>query len=95
MVVHGENEDIETYALVDSGANVTLARQDLFDELGLKPEDVNVEMVTVDGVSDQTRRQRSTINVSSVDGESHVELNVYTIDVLNVDLNNCATDVKQ
>ena len=38
VVLHGEDKDVEIYALVDSGANVTLIRQDIFDELGIKGE---------------------------------------------------------
>ena len=95
VVLHGEDKDVETYALVDSGANVTLIRQDIFDELGIKGEKCVLGMVTVDSFSRQVVRQKANINASSVDGQGHVELNVYTTYLLTISLNSCGRDLRQ
>ena len=95
VVIHGEGKDIETCALIDSGANVTLVRQDIFNELGVPGEDCSLGMMTVDGFSQQVDRQKATLNVSSVDGQGHVKLDVYTTDTLNIGLNSCRRDLNQ
>ena len=95
VVIHGKGKDIATCALIDSGANVTLVRQDIFNELGVPGEDCSLGMMTVDGFSQQVDRQKATLNVSSVDGQGHVKLNVYTTDTLNIGLNSCRRDLNQ
>ena len=52
-------------------------------------------MMTVDGFSQQVDRQKATLNVSSVDGQGHVKLDVYTTDTLNIGLNSCRRDFNQ
>ena len=94
-MLHGEDKDVESYALVDSGANVTLIRQDIFDGLGIKGENCALGMVTVDSFSRHVNRQKATINASSVDGQGHVELNVYTTYLLKISLNICGRDLRQ
>ena len=69
VILHGKDKDVETYVLVDSGANVTLIREDIFNELGIPGEDCALGMVTVDSFSRQVDRQKAILTQAASMGK--------------------------
>lgn len=75
--------DAENYALVNSGANVSLIFQSIFNVL---ITDSAFGTVTVNSFSWQIDRQKITINASRLDGHGHVKLNVYVTYISKINL---------
>lgn len=74
VVVHGKDVEIETYALLDEGSQVTLCDGKLFEHLNLPSIDSTLNVNTVNQTVKHDCKEVSFV-VSSLDGENSVSIN--------------------
>ena len=73
--VHGKgNGTFDTYALLDSGSQSTLIRDDDAKRLGLKGKRKFVHIATVKDQAESIQVEEFGVKVSSRDGEYHVDI---------------------
>ena len=73
--VHGKgNETFDTYALLDSGSQSTLIRDDVAKRLGLKGKRKFIRIATVKDQAESIQVEEFGVKVSSRDGEYHVAI---------------------
>ena len=88
--VKGVVRDIDTYAFLDSGSNVTMCLESLVEDLGIQTDSAKVDfrMHTISGECDASGKEIS-LNISSVDGKTHFRMNnVLTTETIPVDEDN-------
>ena len=74
VVVHGKDVEIETYALLDEGSQVTLCDGKLFEHLNLPSIESTLNVNTVNQTVKHDCKEVSFV-VSSLDGENSVSIN--------------------
>ena len=86
VVVHGKDVEIETYALLDEGSQVTLCDEKLFERLNLPSIDTTLNLNTVNQTVTHDCKETSFV-VSSLDGVNNVSVNrAFTVTELPVSL---------
>jgi hypothetical protein len=83
--VKSENTDIETYALLDEGSDVSLCTADLANKLGLKGVERNFSLNTVDREGSMKKGREVKLSVSSLNGDKDIVMDkVWTVDRLPI-----------
>ena len=72
--------------LLDSGAQVSLIRQDTAELLGLKGQCVSVTIAKVGGEEETIKTKRYTVAISPVDGHQYQSIKVIGIPVISDDI---------
>lgn len=86
--VRGSKGDIETYAFLDSGSDVTLCLDSLIDELGIPHKSASYEIQTISGTK-QVSGKEVCLALDSIDGHKSFLLDkVLTSDSIPVDESN-------
>ena len=81
-----------TYALLDTGSNVTLCHERLLRTLGLQGRAETMSLTTLDKKHNRTPTRVVSLDVTDPDGEGRLHLGqVYTRDSLLIDLHNRVT----
>ena len=84
--IHGNNGDIETYAFIDPGCDISLIRRDLYDKLELEGTLASYTMKTLNA-SERTNSQfKTTLSLFSLDNETHVKAPAVTVDKIPLQL---------
>ena len=90
--VKGPNRDIETYAFLDSGSDVTLCHESLVEELEIPYRSASYEIQTISGTK-QVIGKEVSLTVDSVDGRNRFLIDkVLTSDVIPVDESNLVSE---
>ena len=84
VIVKGSNCEVETYALVGSGSDVSLICRDIFDSLSLRrlPISLNEDDTTLQRVGEQCKTK---LKLSSLDGEMQVQSDAVTVEEIPID----------
>jgi hypothetical protein len=86
--VKGPRQEIETYAFLDSGSDVTLCLESLVDQLGLPYTSTDYKIHTISGEK-QVLGKRVSLTLDSLDGRNSFSFeNVLTSEVIPVDETN-------
>jgi hypothetical protein len=83
VTVKGKNSknELETYALLDPGSDVSLCNAKLINKLGLQGNRTNFSLTTVNGQRTERKGHEVTLNVKGLTSDENIELsNVWTVD---------------
>ena len=84
--IRGNNGNIETYAFINSGCDISLIRRDLYDKLGLKGTPASYTMKTLNASEKTNSQYKTTLSLFSVDNETHVKAPAVTVDKIPLQL---------
>ena len=84
--IRGSNGDIETYAFIDLGCDISLIRRDLYDKLGRKGTPASYIMTTLNASEKTNGQFKTTLSLFSIDNETHVKAPAVTVDKIPLQL---------
>ena len=86
VIVKGSNCEVETYALIDTGSDVSLIRRDIFDSLSLRGSPISYSMKTMTTLQRVGEQYKTKLKLSSLDGEMQVQADAVTVGEIPIDL---------
>ena len=86
-IISGGQCQIQTYALIDSGCDISVIRRDIFDKLGLHGESLSYTMKTMSSSKEIEKQYKTTLSLHSLDKETTVKAQAITVDEMPIDAN--------
>ena len=84
--IHGNNGDIETYAFIDPGCDISLIRRDLYDKLKLEGTPASYTMKTLNASERKNSQFKTKLSLFSLDNETHAKTPAVTVDKIILQL---------
>ena len=84
--IHGNNGDIETYAFINPGCDISLIRRDLYDKPELEGTPASYTMNTLNAAERTNSQFKTTLSLFSLDNETQVKAPAVTVDKIPLHL---------